>query len=153
MRSLGLRLRAISPVIAMILVVAITLAVAFAVGGWVFGLWGGLAGGSPQISVTNAKVYAKESKGKWYAYVELYIVNKGLEADQLLKVEIISGQKALTISKTTWIRGNTGVWITCSGELKGGMRLFVGDTVLVKVYMRKSGTFTIPVVVSPAPVS
>jgi len=167
MELFSARLRAISPVIAMIIVVAITLAIAFAVVGWMFGLWSGLATGSPQISITNAKVYwlgdYKEKKS--YAVVELYIVNEGLESDKILKIELIKDWKTIATELKEdegWIKGNSKTWVTYSISLgeriksnnrwiwKQPFKLFAGDNVLVRIYMMKSGTFTIPVVASPS---
>ena len=148
MELFSARLRAISPVIAMIIVVAITLAIAFAVVGWMFGLWSGLATGSPQISITNAKVYY--NKTEKVAIVELYFINEGLESDQVLKVELIKEWKTADTEASVWIEGNSKGWQTFTIDLKDKFELKGGDSVLVKVYMMKSGTLTIPVVASPA---
>ena len=146
MELFSARLRAISPVIAMIIVVAITLAIAFAVVGWMFGLWSGLATGSPQISITNAKVYSNGT----HAFVELYFINEGLESDQVLKVELIKEWKTADIKPEDWIKGNSRGWKTYIIEIENKFELKGGESVLVKVYMMKSGTLTIPVVASPA---
>jgi len=138
----------------MIVIVAITLAIAFAVVGWIFGLWGGLATGSPQISITNAKVYYKynETTKTHYAVVELYFINEGLESDRILKVELIKDRGTAAIEPTgkdAWINGNSEGWRTYSINITNRFKLFPGDSVLVKVYMMKSGTLSIPVVASP----
>jgi len=143
----GVRLRAISPVIAMIIIVAITLSIAFAVVGWLFGLWGGLAGGTPQISITNIKVYQTTQSGKTYAVVEFYVVNRGAGSDKILKVELIKGDKALSISQEESVTANERKWVTASTEINE-FSLNVGDSVLVKVYFEKSGVYSLPAVVS-----
>ena len=156
----GVRLRAISPVIAMIIIVAITLSIAFAVVGWLFGLWGGLAGGTPQISITNVRV---DTNGN----VELYIVNRGAGSDKALKVELIKGNDVKSQSqvkaidknavglttdanKILTIQANARGWVTYEVS---GLSLNPGDSVLVKVYLEKSGVYSLPVVVSPASAS
>ncbi|GBF09550.1 hypothetical protein apy_12750, partial [Aeropyrum pernix] len=44
--------RGISPVIATVIIVAVAIAISIAVAGWLFGLWGSFATGSPQIQVS-----------------------------------------------------------------------------------------------------
>ena len=150
------RLRAISPVIAMIIIVAITLSIAFAVVGWLFGLWGGLAGGTPQISITNLKV---DKDGN----VEFYIVNRGSGSDKILKVELVQGstvksadqvsnidKNAVGLQKDNnnklIIQANARGWVTYNVGLQSNP----GDSVLVKIYFEKSGVYSLPAVVSPS---
>ena len=158
------RLRAISPVIAIIIIIAITLSIAFAVVGWLFGLWGGIAGGTPQISITNAKVYqvevkekaeeGKEGKTKYYAVIELYIVNRGSGSDKVLIVELVKGSTVVSKSanlETSVISANMRTWVTYSIDITDkNLSLEPGDSVLVKLYFENSGVYSIPVVVSPS---
>ena len=152
------KLRAISPVIAMIIIIAITLSIAFAVVGWLFGLWGGLAGGTPQISITNLKVYQKNNN----AVIEFYIVNRGTGSDKILKVEVIKGNEVKSTSSASLdqnvvglttdqngiltIQANARGWVTYSVS---ELTLNPGDSVLVKIYFEKSGVYSLPAVVSP----
>ena len=143
-----MKVKAISPIIAIIIVVAITLAIAFAVVGWLFGLWSGIAGGTPQISITNVKVYM--SNGNPVA--ELYIVNKGSGSDRILKAELIKGSNLVVDSTifTDTITANFAGWVTITFN---ALSLNVGDSVIIKVYFEKSGVQTIPATVSPSPSS
>ena len=140
----NIRLRAISPVIAMIIIVAITLSIAFAVVGWLFGLWGGLAGGTPQISITNLKVYQNNNTNT--AVIEFYVVNRGSGSDKILKVELVKGNTVASDTNTTVIEANARRWLTYNVT---EVNLNPGDSVLVKIYFEKSGVYSLPAVVSP----
>jgi len=126
----------------MIIIVAITLSIAFAVVGWLFGLWGGLAGGTPQISITNLKVYQKDNT----TLIEFYVVNRGAGSDKILKVELVKGSEVVSNTTTTIIEANERGWLTYNVT---GLTLNPGDSVLVKIYFEKSGVYSLPAVVSP----
>ena len=143
-----MKVEAVSPIIATIIVVTITLAIAFAVVGWLFGLWSGIAGGTPQIQITNVKVYKSDDT----PIAELYIVNKGSGSDRILKAELIKGSNPVgnsTISTDT-ITANFAGWVTIAFN---ALSLNVGNSIIIKVYFEKSGVQTIPATVSPSPSS
>ncbi len=146
------QLRAISPVIATVIIVAVALAIAVAVVGWLMGLWSGLAAGTPQIAITNVKVYVANAS----AVAEVYVKNSGSGSDTILKAELVYGTQVvpLTLSSATSacvdvansvVQANCASWITFTGSDPG---LKVGDTVVIKIYFEKSGTQTIQGVVS-----
>lgn len=136
--------KGISPVIATVILVAVTLVIAVAIIGWLMGLWGGLAGGSPAISITNQKV---DTLGN----IVLYIKNTGGGSDKLLSAEIISAGSIVgsaTEGSTVTINGesttlpatitaNFAGWVTIP---TGVSSLNAGDTVIVKLYFESSGT-------------
>jgi flagellin-like protein len=141
--------RGIEPIIATVILVAVALIIAVAVVGYLMGLFGGLTGGSPQISVTNIVL---KSNGQ----LEMYISNTGAGSDRLLKVEVIAGGSVKTAdvssvgnspvgTAATIISGNFKGWVTASIS---NLNLNPGDTVIVKLYFEKSGTQTINAVVS-----
>lgn len=164
-------LRAISPVIATVIIVAVAIAIAVAVVGWLMGLWSGLAGGTPQISVTNVKVYANSSG----TFVELYVTNSGSGSDKILKAELLHGTSVysltgmpLSTAGTCIVDANgnpansanfTNLPITVQANCHSWLGLKTtqlttpniqpGDSVTIRLYFDKSGTQTIQAVVSP----
>ena len=168
---MGTRLNAISPVIATVIIVAVAIAIAVAVVGWLIGLWSGLAGGTPQISVTNIKVYANGSG----TYVELYITNAGSGSDKILRAELIHGTTVVQLTGMpldvagTCIVDDEGqpandpqfnnLPITVQANCRSWLGLYTtdlkvptvqpGDSVTIKLYFDRSGTQTIQAVVSP----
>ncbi len=145
--------KGISPVIATVIIVAVAIAISIAVAGWLFGLWGGLASGTPQVQVSNAVVTSDGT-------IELYIVNQGSGADTLLRVELNNGTTTVQANLananvtgtgivvntdgTVSIQANAKGWLTTSVT---GVTLNPGQSVTIKVYFEKSGTVTIPVTV------
>jgi len=129
--------KGISPVIATVIIVAVAIAISIAVAGWLFGLWSGLAGGTPQIQVSNAVVYKNGT-------VLLYVVNQGSGADTLLKVELNDGTTTYTLTPDIQtIDANFKGWITATPTQN--VTFTPGQSVTVKLYFEKSGTITIPV--------
>jgi len=141
--------RGIEPIIATVILVAVALIIAVAVVGYLMGLFGGLTGGNPQITITNIALKKTNKQ------LEMYISNTGAGSDRLLKVEVIANG-ALVASTVpsgaavvTTISGNFKGWVTIdlyTGTDYGS--LAPGDTVIVKLYFEKSGTQTINAVVS-----
>ena len=148
MKNMSLR-RGIEPIIATVILVAVALIIAVAVVGYLMGLFGGLTGGNPQITITNIAL-KKDSKE-----LEMYISNTGAGSDRLLKVEVIANGTlvASTVPSSTavvtTIQGNFKGWVTIKLNTSTNYdSLAPGDTVIVKLYFEKSGTQTINVVVS-----
>jgi len=146
--------KGISPVIATVILVAVTLVIAVAIVGWLFGLWGGLAGGSPSIQITNLKFTS--SKEKWS--LELYIRNTGGGSDKILKIEIFNGTWSAVSEpeKGSVIPANFAGWMTFTFETitsgtettNSGLTVPAGTTLTVKIYFEKSGTQTFTVTAS-----
>jgi len=148
--------KGISPVIATVIIVAVAIAISIAVAGWLFGLWSGLAGGTPQVQVSNVVLYSDGT-------LELYIVNQGSGADTLLKVEVNNGTTTATADLANATKDGTGITVNGDGTVtieanaKGwlitsvnGITLSPGQSVTVKLYFEKSGTISIPVNVQAA---
>jgi flagellin-like protein len=144
--------RGIEPIIATVILVAVALIIAVAVVGYLMGLFGGLTGGNPQITITNIALVLKS--GGQGGQLEMYISNTGAGSDRLLKVEVIANGSV--IASTTPSSGSNAV-TTINGNFKGWVTVGLtgnfgnvspGDTVIVKLYFEKSGTQTINVVVS-----
>ncbi|MEM1668771.1 MAG: archaellin/type IV pilin N-terminal domain-containing protein [Thermofilaceae archaeon] len=157
--------RGIEPIIATVILVAVALIIAVAVVGYLMGLFGGLTGGQPQISITS--IMAK--KGTNGLEIQMYLNNAGAGSDKLVKVEIIhggtstsygltgttltlTGTQAATVTATPGgtsvvIAGNYKGWLTINTDYGNASP---GDTVILKLYFERSGIQTINVVVSPS---
>ena len=136
------RVRAISPVIAMIIIVAITLAIAFAVVGWLYGIWGGLAGETPQITITNVDGYIENNNIK----VKVYMMNKGTAGDEILEVRIVhAGEETACEVKdengnaVNVINAGFKGWLIIECNKAGQ----VGDSFMVKFFFKNSGVLTV----------
>ncbi|MEM4831523.1 MAG: archaellin/type IV pilin N-terminal domain-containing protein [Sulfolobales archaeon] len=140
--------RGIEPIIATVILVAVALIIAVAVVGYLMGLFGGLAGGSPQISITSVSARL-EKEGSKNLEIELYINNAGAGSDKLIRAEVIYGGKTITASIEEGkenIPGNYKGWVKL---MASDVEASVGDTVILKLYFERSGTHTINVVVNP----
>ena len=161
--------RAISPVIATVIIVAVAIAISIAVAGWLFGLWGGFAGGQPEIQVSAAKVQVGEFAGNTTTpdiKVFLYIVNSGSASDNILRIDLIYDNTTQSYNEnstnvTVTVNGTNdtdGPPVTISANFSGWVELIIaqdvnnppniGDSVTVKIYFEKVGPISIPAVVS-----
>jgi len=162
--------RGIEPVIAAVILIAVAIVVAVAVVGWILGLWGGLAGGSPQISITDAKLCSGTST----IYAAIYIRNSGSGSDKILSVLLdyggdtyvasgiyssvpttvspqppqllasIVGTNTLTTPAEKTIPGNGIGWLYITFNVQG-KTVSAGDQALLRITFEKSGTQSIPV--------
>jgi len=136
--------KAISPVIATVIIVAVAIAISIAVAGWLFGMWTGIAGGTPQIAVTNTIAYDNGT-------VLLYVVNQGSGADNLLRVELSDGNDVYALTpNVTVIDANFKGWIKAD-PVDATVKLNPGQSVTIKLYFEKSGPTPITTTVQPAP--
>lgn len=133
--------RAVSPVIATVIIVGVAIAISIAVAGWLLGLWGGLASGSPQVQVSGVIVGTDGT-------TQIYIVNKGSGADEIVKVTLNDGKNIYELTPDqTSISANFKGWIKASPGNTSKISLTAGQSVTVKVYFEKSGAVTVPVTV------
>lgn len=166
--------KAISPVIATVIIVAVAIAISIAVAGWLFGLWGGFAGGTPQITVTNPTGSAQNN------YVQVYLINNGSGSDEILEIEMIYGNtvlRATTGDLTVYklpgnnpydpnnppqtastppiiIEANSEQWIAITWDdnifINAGVNPpSSGDQVIVKLYFKNSSIQQFPVTLGP----
>ncbi|GBF09549.1 hypothetical protein apy_12740, partial [Aeropyrum pernix] len=123
---------------------AVAIAISIAVAGWLFGLWGSFATGSPQIQVSAAKV---DTNGN----VQVYIVNSGSGSDKIISAELIVDNTSIPLTllnnSSSEVPANSAGWYSGSADLSN-VNVNAGDTVLIKIYFEKSGVISIPVVVS-----
>ena len=134
--------RAISPVIATVIIVAVAIAISVAVAGWLFGLWGGLAGGNPQIQISYATVYSN-------GIVKVHIKNQGAGADKLIKAELIAGSTTYTLNQTSFTPVDIGANADVDVTLSAGTNFTAGQSVVLKLYFEKSGVQPITTTVQP----
>ncbi len=156
--------KGISPVIATVILVAVTLAIAVAIIGWLFGLWGSLAGGTPQISVPSAYIALSYSGGSLSKVnVTLYIKNSGAGSDKLLRAEVLYKGTVYTCGPTLYyaipgttpsssslgsfvIPANTAYWVNITCNTLKTANIKPGDSAVLKLYFDKSGIMPINLV-------
>jgi len=77
--------KAISPILATVILIAVTLVIAIGVIGWIMGIWGSLGGPSESLVVTGGGTgVGKDGK----LYFSLTIVNKGSGTAKLSRIEV-----------------------------------------------------------------
>jgi len=155
--------RGIEPVIAAVILIAVAIVVAVAVVGWILGLWGGLAGGSPQISVVNPVLCADMNKTSFEAAV--YIKNTGAGSDKILsiyldyggstyrgdvvstvqKVNKIVGNATITLGAGNTVPANSAGWLYITFSSSTQITINPGDSAVIRIMFEKSGTQSIPV--------
>jgi len=150
--------RGIEPVIAAVILIAVAIVVAVAVVGWILGLWGGLAGGNPQIAAVNPVLCADDGSAA------VYIRNTGSGSDKLLAVYLDYGGNTFkgnpstsstksvysVISATSSFNIEDGVVIIPANKadwiyIEFNQKLNPGDSAIIKLMFEKSGTQSVPV--------
>jgi len=81
--------KALSPVVASIILIAVTVAVSVVVAAWMGGMTIGLMGSTEQVSITNVQ----------------FIPGSGSNLDQIIVLVQNSGGNAITISNSAYING------------------------------------------------
>ena len=101
-----MKTRAISPVIATIIIIAVTIAIAVAVAGWMMGLWGSYTH-VEALKLFNGKLYTNGT-------LVIDVINQGSAAAQLISASV--GTKSCSLSSTnTQINGTGGTVIPAGG--------------------------------------
>ena len=125
------RRRAVSPLLATIILMAITTVSAVAVTGFMFGLWGAYTS-TAQVSVARASISADLS-----TTCSVTFVNGGPANTQVTRVDLTYGaagsgtitasasaglpRTASAGSSTTWACGGGSVWLSGGGPAAGGL--------------------------------
>ncbi len=112
--------KAISPVIATVILIAVTLAIGIAVAAWVMGVWGGLGGTESLKILPNSTLTVAQDK----ATLDLSIKNDGTKDARVIGVEIAVGarvcKQSLTLDiKTGELKTQKGISVSCSGLTPG----------------------------------
>ena len=103
--------RAISPVIATIIIVAVTIAIAIAVAGWLMGLWGSY-GAVEQLTVMPDSTLSGTT-------LTLHVKNTGTKSAVITKVEIV-GLETVTTTFTVSQGTDTSATITLTNSASSG---------------------------------
>ncbi|MEM0120736.1 MAG: archaellin/type IV pilin N-terminal domain-containing protein [Thermoprotei archaeon] len=130
--------RAISPVIATIILIAITIVIAIAVAGWVFGLFGSYS------KTQSATILAAESSCSTSGGCTIYVQNQGATTITVVGASI-NGQSASITGTTLITAGASGaVPIT----LPSTTTLTAGSTVEVELALSNGATLSTTLTVS-----
>jgi flagellin-like protein len=140
-RRLGKGKKAISPVIATIILIAITIVIAVAVAGWVFGLFKSYSGG-PAVQILASSSSCQASTGKCTIYVD----NTGNNAVQVNSV-LLNGNP-ISISPQAIPAGAQGANVTFTFPTAGTGAITTGETVTVVLQLSNGATTQTTLVVS-----
>jgi flagellin-like protein len=103
--------KAISPILATVILIAITLVIAIGVIGWIMGIWGSLGGPSESLVVVGGSATCSTTHGLTF---NLSITNKG-SADAVIKRVEVLGVNSMTLSSTISRGTSTDIEVTVSG--------------------------------------
>ncbi len=128
--------KAISPILATVILIAVTLVIAIGVIGWIMGIWGSLGGPSESLVVVGGSATCS---GGTLTFT-LSIINKGTADAVIRKVEVLGISGTPTPSSTTISRGtSTDIEVTVS-ELTGCPA--PGSTYQVNVYTAAGNVYS-----------
>ncbi|MCX8165380.1 MAG: type IV pilin [Acidilobaceae archaeon] len=146
--------RAISPVIATVILIAITIVIGAAVGGWLLGLWGGFGDVEAIRIYPDAKLQMFQQNNKTRANLTLTLKNEGTR-DAIIRKITVEGVGECLASNTTLLRQTpTPTSIPFSleaGQTKSirctmdGSKVTAGGSYLVKVMTESGGVYQITV--------
>lgn len=134
--------KAISPILATVILIAVTLVIAIGVIGWIMGVWGTLGGPSESLVVVGgpATCYNDTTDTKKISF-NLTITNKGTADANISRVEVlgISGKASITPS-TLISRGNSSDVTVTLSEIPSCP--VVGSTYQVNVYTTAGNVYS-----------
>jgi len=113
--------KAISPIIATVILIAVTLAIGVAIAAWVMGLWGGM-GGTETLKILPNSTLTVKSGGT--VELKLTIKNDGTRDAKVVGVEVVVGARVCKLSNP-FTTISTGAMVTgtatgtCSGLTPG----------------------------------
>ncbi len=112
--------KAISPIIATVILIAVTLAIGVAIAAWVMGLWGGMGGTETLKILPNSTLTVDGDRVE----LKLTIKNDGTRDAKVVGVEVVVGARVCKLSHPFTTIG-TGAMVTgtatgtCSGLTPG----------------------------------
>lgn len=121
--------KAISPIIATVILIAVTLAIGVAIAAWVMGLWGGM-GGTETLKILPNSTLTVDNNG--VVTLKLTVKNDGSRDAKVVGVEVGVGARVCKLSHpfTTAISAGAMVTGTATGTCSG---LTPGASYTVKV--------------------
>jgi len=140
-KRLGKGKKAISPVIATIILIAITIVIAVAVAGWVFGLFKSYSGG-PAVQILAS---SSSCSGGATASCSIVVDNTGNNAVQVNSV-LLNGNPVTLSTPQTISAGAQGS--TISFSVPTSITLSTGETVTVVLQLSNGATTQTTLVVS-----
>ena len=99
--------KAISPILATVILIAVTLVIAIGVIGWIMGIWGSLGGPSESLVVVGSSATCANKQLTF----NLSITNKG-SADAVIKRVEVLGVNSITLSSTIPRGTSTDIEVT-----------------------------------------
>ncbi len=123
--------KAISPILATVILIAVTLVIAIGVIGWIMGIWG-------TFGTTEAVQIYPDSKLYTNGSITLYVKNTGTAAAVIYKVEVV-GVDASTLDQASTLAPGQDATITAnvSGTLTPGAQY------QIKIYTRAGNVYSI----------
>ena len=112
--------KAISPIIATVILIAVTLAIGVAIAAWVMGLWGGMGGTETLKILPNSTLTVDGDRVE----LKLTIKNDGTRDAKVVGVEVVVGARVCKLSNP-FTTISTGAMVTgtatgtCSGLTPG----------------------------------
>ena len=105
--------KAISPIIATVILIAVTLAIGVAIAAWVMGLWGGMGGTETLKILPNSTLTVNTDNDQ--VTLKLTIKNDGSRDAKVVGVEVVVGARVCKLShQFTTI--STGAMVTGTAE-------------------------------------
>jgi archaeal flagellin N-terminal-like domain len=136
--------KAISPVIATVILIAVTLAIGIAIAAWLMGIWGGL-GGTEALKVLPTSELIVTGDGS-LSNLTLVIKNEGSKDAKLTAVQIEMGGGACKQNVDQVIRVGSQVNVNLEGSTFACTGLVPGATYMVKVVTEAGNVYQIPLV-------
>lgn len=132
--------KAISPILATVILIAVTLIIAIAVIGWIMGVWGTLGGPSESLVVVGSSATCNDVSDPKSLDFTITITNKGTADAEISKVDVLGIGSNTSIKKSVISKGTSSdVNVTISGIRSCPA---VGSTYQVNVYTKAGNVYT-----------
>jgi flagellin-like protein len=137
--------KAISPIIATVILIAVTLAIGVAIAAWVMGLWGGMGGTETLKILPNSTLTVDGDRVE----LKLTIKNDGTRDAKVVGVEVVVGARVCKLSHPfTTISAGAMVTGTATGTCSG---LTPGASYTVKVITEAGNVYQTMLVAYASP--
>ncbi len=134
--------KAISPILATVIIIAVTLVIAIGVIGWIMGIWGTF-GSTEQLQILpDSKLYSSGN-------IALHVKNGGSASAVITKIEVVGtgysavGSWTLTPGEDGYLSDTSTVTsVSTTVSLTGGNTLTPGASYQVKVYTAAGNVYS-----------